>query len=317
MKQELKEKYFHIYGKRFSKREKSKFQSEIIKDYQALGYDGEVISSRARFSKVRNIYIGNPKQAKVAYVIPYNTPAKVFWYKNVLYPHDGYYNMKKLFIPTYLPMFIAYALLLALVYVLPNFVGPTVLTVVYPLCFLYVFFLVWFILHGFKNKYNAVNNSAAIVLALSLAQDLPASKRRDAMFIFTDGNKPSSALGNDGVMKYLLEHNKANLNLISLYCLGRGNEVQLLSDRFNKNLAKDFQKRWNSDLKLHVRSINDTDKNNTVIEKLPHAMLFSSGELFKDILRIDGVATSKDRDVEDFIIDDMYTLLLDYMNKNK
>ncbi|MDF9825564.1 hypothetical protein M2475_001445 [Breznakia sp. PF5-3] len=317
MDNKLKEKYLNTFGKRFSKKEKQQFQTAITDEFHALGYKSEITSERSKFSKLENIYIGQPKQAKYAYVIPYNTPARVLWFKNKIYPHDGYFNMRKLFLPTYLPMFIGYGFLLAFVYLFPSFISKDVLNIFYPLCFLYLGVLIWFILHGFGNKHNYVNNSSAIALAVQLAENLPENRRKEVMFIFSDGNKPSTALGNPQITKYLQEHNKLNLSLISLYCIGSGNTIELFCDRNTKSIGKELTKTYKGETSLKTRHINDNDKNNTVIEGFPRAMMISSGTYEKDYFMVSDVGTPKDEHIEEFVIDTIYDILIDYMKKKK
>lgn len=317
MEKKMMEKYFETYGKRFSKREKRAFQKAIIEDFKVLGYPSNMTIERAKFTKLENIYIGNPKQAKVAYVIPYNTPARVFWNKHKVYPQDGYYNLKKLFLPTYIPMFVGYGLLLAFVYVVPSFISQDVLNIFYPACFAYLFLLMWFIFKGFGNKHNVQNNSASIVLALQLAQALPKAQKNEAMFIFTDGNKPSTSLANDQVMNYVKTYNKVRMPMFALFCIGRGTTLSLLCDRNHKAVGKELGKKYKGTTKFTCNYRNDSDKNNTVIEKFPQAMMLSSGVKKGDYFVVDGTATPNDCTVDEVVMQDAYTVLLEYMKKRK
>ena len=312
-----KERYIHKFNKRFSKREKKIFYNEISNDFKELGYSIDLQEERVKFAKARHIYVGNPKQAKTAFVIPYNTPAKVMWPNYQAYPQDGFYQMKKMFIPTYIPMFISYGLLLAFTYILPMLVPPKVMSFVYPLFFVLLGFMLVFVLRGFGNKRNRVNNTNAIVMALELANALPTNRRKEVMFIFSDGNKPAGGVANGAIMKYLSNANKSSLQLISLFCLGLGDTIQMMCDKSSKSIAKDFDKLYKGSIVLKTKHIGEEAKNNTVIENFPKAMMISSGNKVKEYLSIPNVATSKDISSNEELLDNVCEMLVAYTQKKK
>ena len=312
-----KEIYMDKYGKRFSKKEKITFYNAISEDFDKLGYRFDLQEVRVKFSKVRHIYIGNPKQAKTIFVIPYNTPAKIMWPNYCLFPQDGFHQMKKMFIPMYLPMFVVYGLLLAFTYLLPIVVSAKFMTYLYPFFFLLLGFMLVFIFRGFGNKKNRVNNTNAIIMALDIANALPVNKRKEVMFIFSDGNKPAGGMANSMIMKYLSSVNKSSLQMISLFCLGSGDVVQVMGDRNSKSIAKDLGKLYQGEVRLKTKHIGEDGKNNTVIEGLAKAMMISSGDLDKEVLAVSNVATTKDTSSNEELLNGVCEMLIAYLQKKR
>ena len=69
----MENKYSKEFGVRFSWTQKSKFLKEIEKDLKELGYESSIHSKRIRFSKVRNLIVGNLKSAKKIVIVPYDS----------------------------------------------------------------------------------------------------------------------------------------------------------------------------------------------------------------------------------------------------
>lgn len=314
---DVNKKYLDDYGRRFTKKEKRLFQAELKNDFEALGYTCEVEAKRGRFSKVENIYIGNPKQAKYIYVVPYNTPPKILFSKNKIYPQDGFYNMKKMFLPTYMPMFIGYAVLIAFAYLIPSLLNETLLMWLYPVSLIYLGFFVWFVLKGFGNKKNYIDNSISIALAYELASNASLVKRKEMMFIFTDGNKPTTSLGNAHALTYLAKFNKQKLPMIGLYCIGEGDIIQMMCDKETKKNAKDLSKGFVSDYKIKTIHVGGEGKNNTIIESFPKAMLISTGNVVDDKLCVKGIATSKDNRYNKNLVASVYAMLEQYTKQKR
>lgn len=308
MEFKLLDKYCKTYGSRFSKREKLKFTKAIIQDFEELGYTSDVQTFRGKIKKITNIYIGNPKQAKYIFIVPYNTPPKILWYKNNIYPHDGYYNHRKLFIPTFIPMFIAYAILLLMLFMIPQSSNTLLSSILFIIYIMYMIGLFTFVFSGLKNRHNYVNNSASIALAYEVAATLPIAKRKELLFIFTDGNKMPNTVGNKNVNQYLNEHHKTGASICTLYCIGRGDTIQILHDKGSKNTARDMTKNYKTS-KTRLYSINDSAKHGTIIESLPKALMVSSGELDNDKLCVRHTATSKDKTLDSAILEDTFQML--------
>lgn len=318
MNKEIWSKYTEKYGIRFLKKDKKKFQEAILDDFRNLGYEGEVITSRKGFGTVSNIHIGNPKQAKTCIVVPYDTPARVFWYKNPYYPQDGYHNFKKSFIPTYVPILLIYGIILVL-----SYVGPIIMPKIFNTAFMSVI-LMWLlllliviVLKGIPNFNNAVRNSASLVIAYDIASKLSPAKRKEVMFVFTDCKK--RYYGNEFVNAYLDEHKKISMPIISLYCLGDGNDIRILSSRNAKNLARAVSKEFKSEkYKLTTKSVALNEQDNTSIQGFNHGILLSSGNLDKDNhLLVDNTALAKDKRVSETMCDDVVEMIVNYLNKVK
>lgn len=314
MNSEIKEKYINKLGKRFSGGDKNKFRDAIITDFEELGYKSETITKRGKFLKVSNLYVGNIKTAKHFVIVPYDTLPKVFWPVNNCYPHDGYENVRRAFVPVYLPMLTGYCVLMLIFFMARSYVSVELYRLLIFLGYFIIAALVIAITIGFPNRHNAVRNSASICAALEIAKNLKPDKRKEVMFIFSDGNRTRNT-GNKLVQEYFEEH-KRNVSLISLYCIGRGNEIEIACDRSTRKIRDDMVKRYKgpNGLKITGKNLESEGKDNTNLECFNRAMMISSGERHEGILQVENVNTGKDTNVNEEIVDTVIDFMTKYLN---
>ncbi|MFV0382312.1 MAG: hypothetical protein ACK5KR_08865 [Breznakia sp.] len=318
MEKKYLNKYKNTYGKRYTRRQKEKFREAIRNDFDALGYESELHDANGRFARYKNIYVGNRKQAKLTIVVPYDTPSKVVWPKNKFYPQEGLVNMKKSFFPIYGPLLIGYGFFMLMIYVLPYVSNsPQVQSVIYLLSFVYFVFLLLFVARGFANKQNAQRNSASIALALAFAASLSKESRKQVMFIFTDGNRQTKYYGNKEVKKYREKH-KISIPMLALSCLGKGNILRMIGDKdIHKTITKNLKKTYQGSLALQSKTVQDIDKGGTCLEHLKNIGLLSSGYMDNDGLYVLHTGTSKDNEIDAFILNDVKALMLVMLQKLK
>lgn len=309
------------YRVRFTKANKKRFGRKLIEDFQEFGYQGEIQEKRRAFGKVENILIGNIKQAKTVIMVPYDTPAKILWYKNPFYPLNGYMTMKKSFVPTYVPILILYAIVIFITYLFPywwpQIFSPMIVTVLTITLFI---LLVVLIIKGVPNINNATRNNASVMMAYDIASSLPREKRREVMFVFTDVKR--KYVGNKFVQQYLEENNKKNIPVIALYCIGSGNYAGIISDRDVKaqahKICNDLKKAGlDSGVKLITNNEDDGClKDVTAIQDMKRAMLISTGEVDSDgELVVNKTATGKDKKVNMDLYNQVKSIIMDFLTK--
>ncbi len=317
MLNDIAKKYMDTYGCRFRSGQKRRFRQAITTDFEQLGYHVETQSQRVKLSRVNNVLVGSIKQAKYVFMVPYNTPPKVFWFSNKIYPQDGYKQMKRMFLPRFVPMIVGYLILLAMLYIVPRFLPTAVLTYFFPLVLVYLAILIVFIVQGAANKKNYVNNSASIAIALDMAERLSPSERKEVMFVFTDGNQVHLSNGNVAFQKYLTAQNKASASIIMLYCIGRGDVISYQVGRGLKNEARDMQKAYKGTTPIEVMQMGDDRKAEGILRDFSKAMMISTGIDEDGSLVVEHTATSKDREVNMEMVERISEGLVSFISKRK
>lgn len=306
------EKYNTQYAKRFYKGQKAKFQEEIQKDFAQLGYNSLVDVRKVKFSKVRNVMIGNFKTAKNIIVVPYDTPSHVFWPNYKYYPQEGNYFMKKNFFPTYGPMLLSYVLLLFLVYVVPKWFPVQMQMVIFTLSVIYLSIVLTLIIKGFPNAKNAVRNTTSIALAYDLANSLSSDKQKECAFVFMDHSMVKS-YGPQALEAFMGERQRKT-NKIVLYCLGRGNEMSIGYAKGHRKQANDMIKKYKGTLNSNTRLMDGSDCLNNPMEFLQNAMMISSGDKEDTHLCVKNTACKKDNEYNQALYDDVKQMLINYLD---
>ncbi|MDD3049093.1 MAG: hypothetical protein PHQ89_03845 [Bacilli bacterium] len=311
MKKENLEKYINR-NTRFNKREKLAFADEIINDFSQLNYKGVVDVRKMGMKKVRNILIGNFKTAKNVIVVPYDTPKKVLWPNYKTYPQNGDMAMKKNFLPYYMPLIIAYLILLVIVYAVPTLLDFKSQNILFGIAVVYLIFLMLLIFRGFANRNNAVRVNTSIALAYEVAERLNASARKEVAFVFTDANTMKMQ-GSEALQQFLLSIHR-NPNKIILSCLGKGDRISVAYRKGNRKNAQEMIKKNKCSYPVEQITLDNAACVQLPIDHLDNAMLISSGEKVNNVLCVKGLCSSKDTQYETAILDDVASLLVDYLN---
>lgn len=296
---------------RFNKRSKLVFADELIADFAKLNYKGVVDTRKIGLMKVHNILIGNFKTAKNVIVVPYDTPKKVLWPNYKFYPQNGEVAMKKNFLPLYMPLILVYLGLLAIVYIVPTWLNLKSQNTLFVIAFAYLIFLMILIFRGFANRKNAVRCDAAIALAYEIAEALNASTRKEVAFAFTDANT-AKMQGSEALEKFFTSISRKPNKMI-LYCLGKGDHISIGYRKGNKKNVLDMIKKHKSAYILEHKSMDNTQCMQLPIDHLDNAMIISSGEKINNELCIKGLCSSKDVSYEEAILDDVKTLVVNYL----
>lgn len=311
MKKENLNKYIN-QNVRFNKRGKIAFANDLITDFAEFNYKGVIDTRKVGLKKVHNILIGNFKTAKNVIVVPYDTPKKVLWPNYKFYPQNGDVAMKKNFLPYYMPLIIAYLVLLAIVYILPGRIEFKSQNILFSLAVLYLVFMMVMIFRGFANRNNAVRCNTSIALAYELAQDLSSNARKEVAFVFTDANTMKMQ-GSEALENFLLSINRRP-NKIILYCIGKGDRISVAYRKGNRKNVQDMIKKNKCNYLVEQKVLDNSACVQLPMDHLDNAMMISSGEKVNNELCIKGLCSSKDRVYEETILDDVKQLLVNYLN---
>lgn len=311
MKKENLNKYIN-QNVRFNKRGKIAFANDLITDFAEFNYKGVIDTRKVGLKKVHNILIGNFKTAKNVIVVPYDTPKKVLWPNYKFYPQNGDVAMKKNFLPYYMPLIIAYLVLLAIVYILPGMIEFKSQNILFSLAVLYLVFMMVMIFRGFANRNNAVRCNTSIALAYELAQDLSSNARKEVAFVFTDANTMKMQ-GSEALENFLLSINRRP-NKIILYCIGKGDRISVAYRKGNRKNVQDMIKKNKCNYLVEQKVLDNSACVQLPMDHLDNAMMISSGEKVNNELCIKGLCSSKDRVYEETILDDVKQLLVNYLN---
>lgn len=308
MKSETLQKYITGAKVRFTKRAKLDYAQILLKDYEALGYQGMVKSARKGITSIVNVMVGNFKTAKKVIVVPYDTPSKVFWKNYKYYAQDGDHALKKNFIPIYTPMIIAYMVLLLMVYGLPMVLSESLQSWVFSFSSLYLIGVLILIIRGYANTHNTVRNNASLAVAYEYASSLSKEERKDVAFVFT-GSNTSRMYGSLMLQEYLDEHNRKPL-LIVLYCLGRGSLLSVAYDKGERKTALELTRHYEGN--SQVKAMDNAKKMQTPMEAFQGALMVSSGDIVDDYFCVMNTCSSKDKEYDESLLDNVVSMLLKF-----
>lgn len=300
------------YKVRFYRKQKMAFKNALCDKMETLGYQSEMLSKKIKLVQVDNILVGNFKTAKTIIVVPYDTPAKVFWFKNHYYPCNGEIQLKKSFMPVYAPLLLSYVVLLGLIYVLPTYVtlgaNQLFLSIASTL---YLSLLLTMIVKGFPNKNNAMRNSASIQIAYEIAQSIDDKKRKEVAFVFTDKN--TTKVKGSIVLEEYMKSIKKGTEKICLYCIGEGSQMEIGFKKGLRKSANDLQKKYKGSQKPIVKGLSDGDVMQLPLEPLDNALQISTGELENNALVVKNSASKKDVSINDKLVAEIKEMLIQYI----
>ena len=319
MNQTIFEKYTKTYGKRFTRKQKHKFEQALTLDMEEAGYKKTLIDGkRLLVLKAEDYFYGNTKRMKTVIVVPYDTPEKKFWHKVLYYPFNGTKTMNKSLVATYVPLIILYVFILAMIYGGGHFATtPAVANALSLVMFVFVIFLVYMMLHGIGNKHNMTRYSGSVVAAVELAKQLDKDEKQRVAFLFTDKNK-ANFFGAKLADDYFTKEGK-NPNVICLDCLSTGSVTKIGFNPSNRKLAMEVAKEY-PDHKLAIETVklDEAARLQTPMSYFRKAIVIASGELDEQRqLYVLGTGTKKDSVVDEKHIDQIVKMLDSYIKNQK
>ncbi len=211
---------------RKSKRQKEAFRKAVMAYTSSLGY--QCTEEKGNFG-VRNLVIGDPKNARYLVTAHYDTCARML-VPNFITPCNlGIYLAYQVLLIAALVVlsWAAGALLGWLIPVLP---AETVALVVY-------WILLLLLIAGPANPSNANDNTSGVVTVLEMARTMPENQRAKVCFVLFDLEE-AGLLGSSAYRK---THKKASAEqiVLNLDCVGDGDHLMLFP---TKKLKKDRKK---------------------------------------------------------------------------
>lgn len=318
MEDAILNKYTKEYGVRFSTRQKKRSMKALQEDFSALGYESTLIQGKKLIFKTDNYLFGSMKQVKTVVIIPYDTPEKKFWNKVVYFPFNGTKTASKTLAATYVPIFVFFVLIFGGIYGLqPMIANPKASIFFSLLLVILTIFLMYWMLHGIRNKKNFNRNSASIATALCIAKRLQKDERKKVGFLFTDKNKMRFP-GAEACAKDFINAGK-NPTMIVLDCIGNGSISQIAYNPQNRKTAVDIAKYYPVKNKSpEAVKLTDDMRMQSAMQYFKKAVVIASGEIDKDgNLAVMGTGTGKDTTIQKTTLQNVEEMVYGYLHNQK
>lgn len=309
------EKQYEFYTKkgsaRLTSRDKKKCRKQLKKDFQELGWELSSIDGNSGLYKVKNLFVGNMKSAKVVITVPYDTPPKVYWPNPKYYPLNGNRSNLKGFLPLYGPALIIYAIIFIILsfqnQILPNEIMRSLFSVG---AMVILIFMMYYLLHGFTNKHNATRNSASIIAALEIAKSLSKDDKRKVAFLFTDKNIRRHAGAKVAMEEF--KNQEKNPTIIALNCIGTGKDMAIGYLANSRKVAQEINRKLK--VRLKQVQIDNTMCIQSPMEHFLKAVMISAGTFDdKNELCVAGTGTGKDCHIDDENIAKVVQMIITYI----
>ena len=173
--------------RRFHGREKTRFLIALSKEFEALGYATAVKTVKARQFKVRNLYVGNVKEADTIVTTYYDTPTIGKSTYKVLEKAP-----KKIFALIFDTLPLAITMILGAYFILhiglPNWnQGLSSMASILSLFFsLFLFGLLINFRYGIGRRRNAIQNTSSVLAIIDVAAQLDENLKDKVAFVLTD-----------------------------------------------------------------------------------------------------------------------------------
>jgi hypothetical protein len=203
-------------AKRYTKRQKRIFYSQVVPYFEKLGYSVVFQESQEKLNQASNILIGDIHKASRVVLCPYDTPTTtLFPYK--YYPFNWGDNLHQEYADLVLN-FLIYAAIGGLLFYFLNYVSgvsPFLKAIGTVLLVILVLFS-YALIGGFPNPVNFNKNSASIALLATLAEKMKGNT--NTCFVLLDKNTTNST----GLKLLAKDERFKNKFLIYLDCLASG-----------------------------------------------------------------------------------------------
>lgn len=313
MDTQLIEKYTKTYGKRFGIMQKKKAAQQLIKDMEQYDYPCEVMKKRKGLSHCTNYFFGDKANVKTIIAIPFDTPERKFWYRTKYFPLDGTLSNKKNTLPTYGPIMLVYLIVLLALTLFGKYLkGTAYANYATTALFLFILFMAYALLQGFGNKHNVNRNSASILMALKLASSLQKDEKREVGFLFLDANR-GNYLGADSASKTIEEEWHKSVEVILLNCISMGKDLVIGYNPSNRKRAQEVLKYHPEKKELPLIKLSDTMLAYSAMFFFKRAIIISSGELEDDGLLVKNTGTSKDKEMNEERMEEIYQMILGFL----
>lgn len=266
-------------GKRRTNRQKALFRQQLCEDLEAAGMEVHHQEYNGRLYHLHNVVAGDLQKASVVFAVPYDTLTRAVW-PGGYYPFHPQMTLRaerRDILVRLLLAVAAFGAAYACIAVgngVPGWLAGVLLTVVGLA-----------VLHGSSNRFNFNRSSAAVALAVRLAQDL--GGKGGAAIAFCD----RSASGYEGY-RLLSQSLPDGARVVLLDSLAQGETLVLAHTLQAAGAAKQLQGLLPEPVVLRAYSAEQSKRN--LLALFPAGMMLTSGAIRNKEFVVQGTRTPSD-----------------------
>lgn len=276
-----------IFGKRYSKKQKTRFLRYIQLSAQEKGV--KVLLDRSKMSGRDgcNIYLGPIKKAKTVLAVPYDTPTRLLWPGFCYYPVDPGRNARQESMAMALNCALGVVLLAVYWFAILRRCGGAggLAEGLSLIGLLLVVLLAVEVVLGSANGTNYSRNSASLALALEIFDGLQDGNVAVALL-----DNACTGLGGYARLAEYLGSRAGQTNVVILDCVMSGSE-----------LHGHCSKERLGSLPLQSREIlwyEAASEGNSVLSLFPRGMILTGGERVGETTVVRGTRSGKDNEID-------------------
>ncbi|SJZ66111.1 hypothetical protein [Anaerorhabdus furcosa] len=294
-------KYGVILSKRYSRRQKNVFLSEVVEELKAYDKPLEIKKKKDILSKGIHCIVGDISNADKVVIAAYDTPSKAYFFNVDYYPFHINKNIKsekKILISQ-----LSLSLLLSIPFLVYAFIFKNLsqLQILY-LGFITIVMLLMAakILYGNANKINMNRNSASVALLIELAK---LKYETNTAFILVD-NAVASFKGYREIDDFI----KKDAKVMILDSLAYGEQLVCVhKKKINVDKIKN-----NKELDIYERIYENTDTN-TILDSSKNVIYVGSGSLRDNQFVVKNIRTKEDYHVNVERLEKIKDVLVNYL----
>lgn len=225
--------------KRFNMIEKYRAYKRLKEIYNSYQHD-EYIYTQLKFIKKKFLFVGNIRNVKTVFLVPYNTKRDYIWFSKFYYPFNFIKELRKNIVARFVPAMLLYTLLVMTLLFSSLFIpySATAINLILYSIMLIVLPLAFF---GIGSKNNVASSDAMLQLMNDVLNSNDAVLKNRIGFIICDTTERITLMQN--IKKFFANHNKNPLLIEipffsgegELYVAGTKNESKIVTTFARKN----------------------------------------------------------------------------------
>ncbi|MGL5979165.1 MAG: hypothetical protein ACRCZJ_09240 [Erysipelotrichaceae bacterium] len=297
------QEFLSTFGTRFYRGEKRRFITRLGEVFAAHQMKETTLYSKKWLRKSETVVYGNLKTAKIVFQIPYDTPSKILWYKNLYFPLHGDKTQKKSIFPLTMQILVIYFFALFALSIGSSFVSDEIGFYVSAIALIAIMAGVFKVAYqGLKNKKNYNRNGSGIIVALELLERMDETTRRQVAFAFTDCNV-ATYIGQKSIAQECKEMNRKPL-YVTLNACGYGPNVEVGYSDGNRKAAQGFIKAFNGDSEVSAVKLTEDHVYLSTSMYFDKAISIAAGFKDKnDDLVLYNVNSGKDKELDEELLE--------------
>ena len=304
-------RYGIFLGKRFRWKQKQAFANYISDEFQKLGYGVQGQISERKKNYALNIIVGDLTKAKKIVIAHYDTPQRSFL-PIKYYPFNEYKSFKASLFPLNAPFLVLFSMIFVILYFVRGYFGFTGLNLntFVSILFVVVLALLSFVFSlGIANPINLRRNSAAVITALVVAEQLKAKK--DIAYVLTD--RETSDHEGDRMIQKALPVTLKNREVVHLHCLGKGPVVGIGYGEEAESHASKFADVIKGNHETFLKLMDEKEKRVHSLGFYPKGITISTGIKIGEEILVENTSTKKDSDVDMEFLISISTSIVNYL----